>query len=236
ASMQRKWSKLSFAIETGTPIDQVDSFLGDKEDRVSFIKAMNAIALKLAPGTLQALEQAGVFKNLPATAHILDIGGASGTYTEAFLRHLPSSTATIFDLPQGISQAKKRFQNSDLENRVELVEGDFTKQGFQGSFDLAFISAIIHQLDSLGCRDLFSKAWAALKPKGLVVVRDFVMREDRIFPEAGALFGVNMLVATESGCVYTFCEIKADLEAAGFKKVELAVDTPNMSAIVTALK
>ena len=86
------------------------------------------------------------------------------------------------------------------------------------------------------CRDLYAKAYAALEPGGLAAVRDFVMDASRTSPAAGALFGVNMLVQTGGGRVFTFEEIREDLEAAGFADVRLAVDKPSMSAVVTAAK
>ena len=45
-----------------------------------------------------------------------------------------------------------------------------------------------------------------------------------------------MLVNTENGMVYTFEEVKEDLEAAGFTEVALAVPAETMSAIVVGKK
>ena len=45
-----------------------------------------------------------------------------------------------------------------------------------------------------------------------------------------------MLVGTENGMVYTFDEIRADLEAAGFANIRLAVPAETMSAVVVAEK
>jgi len=52
----------------------------------------------------------------------------------------------------------------------------------------------------------------------------------------GALFGINMFLNTPSGMVYTYREIKEDLEQAGFTQVAHAVDVPSMAAVVTAKK
>ncbi|MBO4300628.1 MAG: methyltransferase domain-containing protein [Desulfovibrio sp.] len=237
ARLQRHWSRLSWAVKYGKPQKEKSaSFLGTEQDGVTFITAMNAIGLRLTTSTMDALDKAGIFASLPPDARILDIGGASGTYTEAFLQKLPQATATLFDLPVGIAQAKQRFHDSDMQSRVSLLEGDFTQRGFPGGFDLAWISAIIHQLGKEECRDLYRKALAALKPGGMVVIRDLVMDASRTSPKEGTLFGINMLVSTEQGRVYTFEEIRDDLIAAGFEHVAHAVKTPTMSAVVTAMK
>ena len=237
ASLQRHWSRLSWAVKYGKPQKEyTESFLGAEQDGVSFILAMNAIALWLTASTVDALDKAGIFTSLPPDARILDIGGASGTYTEAFLQKLPQATATLFDLPAGITQAKQRFHNSAMQSRVSLLEGDFTQRGFPEGFDFAWISAIIHQLGKEGCRDLYRKTLTALKPGGLVAIRDFVMDASKTFPKEGTLFGINMLINTPQGRVYTFDEIKDDLIAAGFEHVEHAVQMPTMSAVVVASK
>ncbi len=236
ASIQRSWSRLSWAVRDGLPQKGLESFLGPAQDSASFIMAMNAVAVRLAGETVEALDQAGVFSRLKPDLKLIDIGGASGTYTEAFLRRLPQARAALFDLPAGIEAARRRFEGSDMESRVELIEGDFTRRGFPAGFQLAWISAIIHQMSREESRDLYAKAYAALEPGGIAAVRDFVMDASRTSPAAGALFGVNMLVQTGGGRVFTFGEMREDLEASGFRDVRLAVDRPSMAAVVTAAK
>lgn len=234
ACVQRSWVQLAQAVKTGVPVERAPSILGADEDRVSFIMAMNAVGRTLLDGVMRSLAEAGVLTFARPDVRILDIGGASGTYTEAFLRHLPQSTAVIFDLPVGIAQARKRFAGAELAPRVTLVAGDYTTDDLPGGCDFAWISAIIHQMGRRESRQLYAKARAALNPGGLVAVRDYVMDDDRTTPVDGALFGINMLVNTPHGMVYTFQDIREDLEAAGFTDVKHAVDVPTMCAVVTA--
>jgi hypothetical protein len=60
------------------------------------------------------------------------------------------------------------------------------------------------------------------------------MEEDRTQPEGGALFAVNMLVATEGGSTFTFGELREDLERARFKGVGVARRDEGMNSIVIA--
>jgi len=53
---------------------------------------------------------------------LLDVGGASGTWTMAFLRACPSASATLFDLPEVIPMARRRLAQARLADRVTLVE------------------------------------------------------------------------------------------------------------------
>ncbi|MDR3183373.1 MAG: methyltransferase domain-containing protein [Planctomycetaceae bacterium] len=232
ACVQRAWTRLSEAVKTGTPPKTEPSILGAAEDRNSFIWAMNSVAQHIAGDVLESLRSAGLL----SFQKLLDIGGASGTYTQAFLNALPKSAVTIFDLPVGIAAARKRFTASEYEQRVQFAEGDILKNDFPTGFDFAWISAIIHQFDSAECRILYQKTYQALNPGGKVAVRDFIMHSDRTQPKAGAFFGVDMLVETPHGQVYTFDEVRSGLESAGFSNVELAVPAETMSAVVAAVR
>ncbi len=236
ACIMRNWARLAWTVRSGLPQESLPSLLGREQDRVSFIMGMNSVALRLAPRTVRALEDAGVFATLPPAPRLLDVGGASGTYTVALLEHLPKATACLFDLPTGIRQAEKRFADSPLAGRVRLVSGDFTRDALPGPCDFAWVSAIIHQMDRAEARALYAKVWDALTPGGLIAIRDFVMNPERTAPVSGALFGINMLVQTGGGQVYTLEEIRDDLTRTGFTGVRLAVPAEDMGAVVTAGK
>ena len=238
ADLLRSWARLSWAVRKGRPQRAHESFLGREQDGASFIMAMNALGLRQAEDTMDAIEKASLFRGLAGlndAPKILDIGDASGTYAEAFLRRLPRATVTICDLPDGIRQARRRFEGSDLADRVDFIEGDATLQDLpQKCCHLAWISAVIHRLSREGSRALYAKARDALVRGGLLAVRDFVMDDRRTSPEAGTLFGVSMLVRTKGGRVYTFEEIKEDMKAAKLVDVMFSVNAPTMSAVVTA--
>ena len=70
----------------------------------------------------------------------------------------------------------------------------------------------------------------------MIVIRDVVMDESRIRPAAGATFAVIMLVATEGGGTYTFDELRADLEPAGFTDVKQICQDEFMNSLLRATK
>ena len=236
AHVQRNWTQLAFAVKTGKPSVPQGSFLGPEQDNVSFIWAMNSIARTLVEPTVESLKQAGVLAFDKEKIRFIDIGGASGTYTQAFLEAVPNSEGTLFDLPAGVAAARKRFSGSPFENRVTLVEGDFTRDELPTGHDFAWISAIIHQMSRQESRQLYGKAFRALESGAKIAVRDFMMNSNRTAPKDGAFFGINMLANTETGMVYKYDEVREDLETAGFVDVTFAVPTETMSAVVTAKK
>ena len=232
----REWSQLARIVTEGKPQPKQTSILGAEADNVSFILAMNSIARVFIAPMIDDLKKHGVLDFGKENIRFLDIGGASGTYTIALLETLLQSEGTIFDLPIAIREARQRFAGMPLESRVSFAEGDFYQNELPTGFDFAWVSAIIHQFGRAESQALYAKAYRALNPGGRIAVRDYVMEPNRISPPLGAIFGINMLVHTKTGMVYTYDEIRADLEAAGFVNVKLAVPSATMSAVVTAEK
>jgi len=144
--------------------------------------------------------------------------------------------ATVFDRPPVIELARKRLAESDVNDRITLAVGDFYTDELPDGHDLALLSAIIHQNSPEQNLDLYQKVFRALMPCGRILIRDHVMNEDRTQPHGGALFAVNMLVATSGGNCYTFDEIQASLEAAGFMRVSLVQSGDRMDSMVEAFK
>ncbi|MCG6535087.1 MAG: polyketide synthesis methyltransferase, partial [Syntrophales bacterium LBB04] len=165
---------------------------------------------------------------------VLDLGGASGSWTTAWLKAEPQSRAIIFDLPHVIPMARECFAASPFADRVELCAGDFYTDDLPKGADLAWVSAIIHQNSPDQNRALYRRIAAALEPRGWIYIRDIVMEPSRTAPVAGALFAVNMLSATEGGSSYSLTEIQEDLQSAGFADVELVRRHDAMHSIVRA--
>ena len=67
-------------------------------------------------------------------------------------------------------------------------------------------------------------------------LRDVVMDESRTMPRGGAMFAINMLVATQGGRTYTFDEFRMDLLSAGFVNITLVQQDEFMNSLITALK
>lgn len=228
-NLVRSWSQLARVVKTGEPAARQPSIRGAEADRAAFIGAMHSISSPVADSLVAQLGP-------PRFQHLLDVGGASGTWTLALLRAVPGSRATIFDLPDAIEQARDRLAQSGLSGRVRLVPGDFYSDDLPTGADLAWVSAIAHQHSREYSRELFEKTCAALVPGGRIMIRDVVMQSDRTGPVAGALFAINMLVNTQSGGTYTFEEFAEDLQAAGFRDARLLIEDPWMNSVVEATK
>jgi SAM-dependent methyltransferase len=142
----------------------------------------------------------------------------------------------IFDLEEVIPMAEARLREAGILNRVELAGGDFYIDPLPEGCDVALLSAIIHQNSPDQNIDLYRNINKALLPGGTLMIRDHIMDEGRTQPPAGAIFAINMLVATEGGDTYTFLEVKEGLQKAGFTDIRQIRQGLNMDCIVTGRK
>ena len=229
ANCLRRWADLATAVKTGAPPERHASIRGEQADLEAFIMAMN----DLAAATAQPL----VARLAPHTFHhLLDVGGASGSWTIAFLEACPGARATLFDLPEVVPMARRRMQERGLAARVDLVAGDYTTDAMPAGADLAWVSAIVHQNSREQNRSLFERIQAALVPGGRIVIRDILMDPTRTRPLAGALFAVNMLVGTRTGGTFTPQELSSDLATAGFVDPAVVHADEGMNALLSARK
>jgi hypothetical protein len=227
ANCLRRWSRLPWTVHSGKPEYPGPSIRGEDADKASFIEAMHVVSRDVADKLVQEINPGGV-------RCVLDLGGASGSWTWAWLKAEPQSRAIIFDLPHVIPMARECFATSPFADRVELCAGDFYTDDLPKGADLAWVSAIIHQNSPDQNRTLYRRIAAALEPQGWIYIRDIVMEPSRTAPVAGALFSVNMLSATEGGKSYCWTEIQEDLQSAGFADVQLVRRDEGMLSIVRA--
>jgi len=222
-----RWSQLAESVKTGKPVKTISA--DTMADRTIFIEAMNEQSRLLTKPMVDALQPLRF-------THFLDVGGASGSWTIAFLRAAPEARATLFDVPVVVPGADKRLREEGLRDRVTLVAGNYYEDALPAGADLAWVSAVVHQNSRAQNRDLFAKVFASLVSGGSIVIRDVVMDSARTAPLEGALFAVSMLLVTTRGGVFTFDELAEDLRLAGFDKPELVRRGELMDSLVRARK
>ncbi len=223
------WGRLTDTVKEGenlrrTPIPEKPHHLQE-----AFIGAMHVAGRGLSLEIADAYDLSG-FRNF------IDIGGGSGTYTIAFLRKNSYLRAALFDLPKVVRMAEARLESEGLLDRVTLYKGNFYNDDLPKGFDLALLSAIIHQNSREQNRMLFKKIHRSLTPGGVLLIRDHIMDDSRTYPPGGTIFALNMLVGTEGGDTYTFAEVNSDLESSGFKQIEQVRSGVKMDCLVEARK
>jgi ubiquinone/menaquinone biosynthesis C-methylase UbiE len=204
------WLQLRDSVLSGKQLKQPDFFkVGDEGVTTGFALAMHNTALGHAEVLAKKLK-------LESAKTLLDLGGGPGTFTAYFLKANPELRATIFDLPATLKTTRKRMEEEKLTDRVSYQEGDFGVDAIGGSFDVCFLSHIIHGQGIEKNQELFRNIFHCVKPGGRFIVQDFFLNSDRKSPQFAALFALHMLIHTDGGRTYTFDEVSEWMRAAGF--------------------
>ena len=204
------WSNLTEIIKEGKTIGRDAEKNKWKEN---FIEAMHYRASREALKDLNNLDLTGV-------KSVLDLGGGSGAYAMQFIKQKPDIKATVFDLPDVIPLTLKYISANGFEGKINTIKGNYLYDEIGSGYDLIFLSAIIHSNSFEENKRLIKKCADALNANGQIVIQDYAMDEDRLTPEVGALFAINMLVNTKGGDTFTQEEIYSWLRDAGINDIK----------------
>ena len=207
------WSHLTESVKKGSSYGG-DQNREEKKDWVeSFIAAMHYRAVKQSELLAMMVDVSDVKK-------VLDVGGGSGAFSMGFIKKNNSIKATVFDLSHVIPLTKKYVATEGMTDNFDYIEGNYLKDDFGSGYDLILLSAIVHINNYEQNKMLIKKCTDALNQKGMIIINDYVMNDDRTEPVPGTLFSLNMLVATEAGDTFTENEMREWFSNAGITKVE----------------
>ncbi|HVO67889.1 MAG TPA: methyltransferase [Syntrophales bacterium] len=223
--LAESWSKLDKAIRTGRPVRSRSSHL-DEEVRESFLMGMFNNAMNLAPRLINVIDLSG-------RRHLLDVGGGPGTYAINFCLHNPQLKATVYDLPTTRPYAARTIEKFGLSARIDFTAGDYLNEDIPGSYDVAWLSQILHAEGPKDCQKIIDKTVSVLEPGGMIIVHEFILDNTMDSPLFPALFSLNMLLGTANGRSYSESQIMEMLARAGVKEIKrITIQPPSHSGIV----
>lgn len=220
------WSRLDVAVAGGGPVRKPVAGAVEADVRESFEMGMYNLAMQVAPTIVSGIDLSG-------RRRLLDLGGGPGTYAVHFCRANPEVSAVVFDLPSTSPFAENTIARFGLSDRISFVPGDFITDEIDGSFDVAWLSHILHSAGPEQCSNILRKAVRCLEPGGLLLVQEFVMNDSLDGPLFPALFSLNMLVGTENGRSYSEAELKDMMSTAGASDLRrLPFELPNDAGVI----
>jgi SAM-dependent methyltransferase len=232
ASLWQCWGKLPEAIRTGAPTRPPNMYQDDPKETEIFINAMDSLVK--ARGDADVVASALDWSNIN---RLLDVGSGPATHPIALCTKFRTLRATVFDLPATLKITERYVREAGMADRIELIAGDYRKESIPGTYDMIFLSNIIHGEGIDENRALVHKLAACLQPGGRIVIKDHILEENRAHPPVGAIFSLLMLLTTASGRCYSFAEIKRWMELAGLRQVQqIDLPPPLTSSLVMARK
>lgn len=228
AKQYERWGRLHEAVKSGRPVsdEHLDpELVGDEQQ---FAQAMADV------GRVSAVETSKVL-DLDGVRRLLDVGGGPAIYATEFAKGNPELEVVVFDSEATLSVAERNIRAAGLENRVTCRAGNALEDDLGGPYDLIFISNVVHIYSAADNRRLLGRCASALAPGGRLVIKDFVLDDDRCGPPGGATFAVNMLVSTEGGDCYTVSEVNEWLSEEGLR-FESLLDVATKSRLLISRK
>lgn len=225
--LMESWAHLDEAVKSGLPVRP--RYAGDDPEwRRNFLMGMFDLAMLLAPKLVAQIDLAG-------RRRLLDLGGGPGTWAIHFCKKNPELHATVYDLPTSRSFAEETIARFGLQERVDFVSGDFLREKLTGSYDVVWLSHILHGEGPQGVRTILDQAFSVLEAGGLLLIHEFVLDDDGSGPLFPALFSLNMLLGTPAGRSYSGRQMFDLLQDAGFKDAQIPdLQLPGESAVIAA--
>jgi SAM-dependent methyltransferase len=210
--LAKSWAHLDDVLRRGGPAPPDRTTRRQAEGTHRFIRAMHDNARKRAAALAHCFAEQD-FRTM------LDAGGGSGAYCQAFCRRWPRLQATLFDRADVLKVARKIVGTGPVGRRIRMVAGDLNDDPLPQGFDFVLLSNVIHSSGPDEIRLWFRKIHKALVPGGMLVIQDFLTNAARTQPRQAAVFAINMLVNTAAGRTYSHAELATWLRRAKFSKI-----------------
>jgi 3-hydroxy-5-methyl-1-naphthoate 3-O-methyltransferase len=226
------WSRLTDVIRTGRPFEAVDTEQGGREFFPKLVAAIFPMTFGAARAAVATLPE----KTRKRIKNILDVAAGSGAWSLAFAEAIPDARVVAVDYPEVVQITRQFAERFGVADRYDYIEGNLRAVDFgRNRYDLAILGHIIHAEGEKWGKKLVKKSYNALKDGGLLLIAEMIPNDTRTGPKIPVVFGLNMLLLTENGDVFTMREYRGWLKEAGFKKVT-TIEVPSPSPLILATK
>jgi SAM-dependent methyltransferase len=142
------------------------------------------------------------------------VGGGSGNLLAEVLGDRPGLRGVLLELPEAIAQARARFADAGMTDRVSLAEGSFFESVPTGG-DLYVLQRCLHNWNDEKAAEILRTVRAALPTGGRLVLLEKIIPSGP-GPSPAKLYDLLMLTMVE-GRNRTEAEYRALAEKAGFR-------------------
>jgi SAM-dependent methyltransferase len=218
--LYRFWGSLTEGLRTGKAQNEAktgEDFFGtlyaDPQRLEGFLKAMTGLSL----GSARVIAKKFPWKQYRT---FVDVGCAQGgVAVEMALAH-KHLTGMGMDLPvvQPVFEAYAKARGVD--SRLRFVPGDFFKESMPQA-DVIIMGHILHDWNLDDKMMLLRKAYAALPPKGALIVHEALIDDERKTNAFGLLMSLNMLIETHGGFDFTGADCRKWMKEAGFSRMKV---------------
>jgi SAM-dependent methyltransferase len=208
-------SGLLGSVRTGEPAFQAvhgrslfDYLADHPDDAAAFDAAMTDLSRQLIAPVVEAYDFTGV-------RTVVDVGGGNGALLATILTANPQARGILHDLPDVVAGAKRLLAAAGVDDRCDLVGGDFFTCVPAGG-DAYLLANILHDWDDERAVRILANCRAAMADGGRVLLGEAVL-PDQAEPSLAKLMDLVMLLNTPGGRQRTLAEYRHLLHRAGLR-------------------
>src|SRR5215831_3769465 len=225
-----QWTQLADVIRSGKPASAINTEQG-RQFFPQLVRSIFPLTYAGAQGLVRSFPQ----PRLKKISRVLDVAAGSGAWSLPFAQAIPNARVTALDYPEVTVITREYARVFGVAHQYDYLEGDLRQIDFgQKQYDVVILGHIIHSEGEKWGKVLISKSYKALKPGGSLVIAEMIPNDTRTGPLFPVLFGLNMILHTEEGDVFTMAQYKQWLKQAGFTAVKtVEVDAPSPLIVAT---
>jgi cyclopropane fatty-acyl-phospholipid synthase-like methyltransferase len=125
---------------------------------------------------------------------VLDIGSGAGTYSIQLCKINKHVEVDMLDKPEMEKECRKNIAENNLGNRIKFYPGDICDYCFNNQYDGIILSNVLHLFDEDANKGIIKKISSILKEKGILVLHDFFLADDKTSPPVPSLFTLDWLM------------------------------------------
>jgi ubiquinone/menaquinone biosynthesis C-methylase UbiE len=218
------WASLPEVIRTGRPVSRWDS---EETARKMFPQLVCAL-FPMSIGSARAAAAVLSAERRGRCRRVLDVGAGSAVWSIPFAQADGEVTVTALDYPEVLPITERFTREHGVYDQYRFVAGNLRQTDLgEQAYDVVTIGYVIQTEGEARGRQLVRDAYRALRPGGQLLIAEMIPNDERTGPPAAVVYGLDMVLYTEDGDVFTSAEYQKWLAEAGFTRVEtIAIPAP----------
>mmetsp|Transcript_37456 Transcript_37456/g.84432 ORF Transcript_37456/g.84432 Transcript_37456/m.84432 type:complete len:375 (-) Transcript_37456:47-1171(-) len=229
----QRMARLPIVMRGGEVLDY-STWFSDPDVARTYTAAQHNGSLATARSMMKRVDLSKVSK-------MLDVGGGSGAFSIVATRTVAGLTSTVLELPEVCRTGSSIVASDakDVMDRIRFVELDATVPKWpvdEASYDVVLMSYISGSVPADAISGLYSRAMAALRPGGRLIVHDFMVDDSLDGPVLGALWALQHVAVNPDGLGLHPGKVSTLMKAAGFVRTESLEMIGGMTKVVVGHK
>lgn len=201
------WTNLAHALRHG-PVASITEL--DPELQKVFSEGVEALNAGPAAALAETVDFTGSHR-------LLDVGGGTGSWSIGVVLAHPHMTATVFELPQVATIARKRIAEHGLTDRIEVASGEALTADLPEGHDCALVANVVHCFSAEDNQLLLTRVRQAVEPGARLLLADYWTDPTHTVPVIAAMMAGEFALNIEHGDVYSTEEAREWLAGTGWR-------------------